>query len=249
MSNPKIQLRHDTVENWSTANPVLLDGEVGIEKGGAFRFNIDNTSTGTYTLTNNIITNCTPELEKDIGFTTLESNKQLSMEFRIKLPTTPNSEYQDVYRAGDYSGSNDSFFVRFRYDNGTYYIQEGIIANGNFEILECGIPSNGVNVWIDMKVEARFDGSLTIYRYIGIRLAGEENYNRLSDQNINNVYSIGTTNKPMSFFGGLVGEANLEYCTINYDNSNIWNGLTTGALTKLKIGDGETAWNDLPYII
>lgn len=31
MSNPKIQLRHDTSSNWSSVNPILLEGEVGIE--------------------------------------------------------------------------------------------------------------------------------------------------------------------------------------------------------------------------
>lgn len=31
MSNPKIQLRHDTSSNWSSVNPILLVGEVGIE--------------------------------------------------------------------------------------------------------------------------------------------------------------------------------------------------------------------------
>lgn len=30
MSNPKIQLRHDTASNWSTVNPILLDGEVAL---------------------------------------------------------------------------------------------------------------------------------------------------------------------------------------------------------------------------
>ena len=29
--NPKIQLRHDTAANWTSVNPVLLEGEVGIE--------------------------------------------------------------------------------------------------------------------------------------------------------------------------------------------------------------------------
>lgn len=31
MANPKIQLRHDTAANWTSVNPVLLEGEVGIE--------------------------------------------------------------------------------------------------------------------------------------------------------------------------------------------------------------------------
>lgn len=31
MSNPKIQLRHDTAANWASVNPVLLEGEVAIE--------------------------------------------------------------------------------------------------------------------------------------------------------------------------------------------------------------------------
>lgn len=31
MANPKIQLRHDTAANWASVNPVLLEGEVGIE--------------------------------------------------------------------------------------------------------------------------------------------------------------------------------------------------------------------------
>ena len=31
MANPKIQLRHDTSTNWTSVNPVLLEGEVGVE--------------------------------------------------------------------------------------------------------------------------------------------------------------------------------------------------------------------------
>lgn len=31
MTNPKIQLRHDTASNWSSVNPTLLEGEIGIE--------------------------------------------------------------------------------------------------------------------------------------------------------------------------------------------------------------------------
>ena len=31
MANPKIQLRHDTAANWTSVNPILLEGEVGIE--------------------------------------------------------------------------------------------------------------------------------------------------------------------------------------------------------------------------
>lgn len=31
MANPKIQLRHDTAANWTSVNPVLLEGEVGVE--------------------------------------------------------------------------------------------------------------------------------------------------------------------------------------------------------------------------
>ena len=31
MANPKIQLRHDNPSNWSTINPVLAEGEVGVE--------------------------------------------------------------------------------------------------------------------------------------------------------------------------------------------------------------------------
>lgn len=31
MANPKIQLRHDTAANWASVNPVLLEGEVGLE--------------------------------------------------------------------------------------------------------------------------------------------------------------------------------------------------------------------------
>lgn len=31
MANPKIQLRHDTALNWDNENPVLLEGELGIE--------------------------------------------------------------------------------------------------------------------------------------------------------------------------------------------------------------------------
>ena len=27
----RIQLRHDTAQNWTNANPILLSGEVGIE--------------------------------------------------------------------------------------------------------------------------------------------------------------------------------------------------------------------------
>lgn len=31
MANPKIQLRHDTAANWASVNPILLEGEVGLE--------------------------------------------------------------------------------------------------------------------------------------------------------------------------------------------------------------------------
>lgn len=31
MANPKIQLRHDTASNWTSVNPILLEGEVGLE--------------------------------------------------------------------------------------------------------------------------------------------------------------------------------------------------------------------------
>lgn len=31
MTNPKIQVRHDTSTNWATANPILLEGEIGYE--------------------------------------------------------------------------------------------------------------------------------------------------------------------------------------------------------------------------
>lgn len=249
MSNPRIQLRHDTASNWSTANPVLLDGEIGIEKGVPTVIGFDDSSTGSYTLNGTVLTNPTPELEYDMGITALEANKEVAIYLRLKLPTTATEEYQDLVRLGDYSGTNDVFFTRLTYRGGSWGTQLGILAKGNFQIQEGSIPSNGVDTWIDLKFSFTYDGNNTIYTYTGIKLASEENYNRLNDNNINSVYSIGSTNKPTCFFYGFEGEADMAHCTIDYNNSNVWTGMVEGTPTKLKVGDGVTAWNNLDYLI
>jgi len=41
----QIQLRNDTAANWTTINPVLAQGEMGVEND-TFKFKIGNGSTG-----------------------------------------------------------------------------------------------------------------------------------------------------------------------------------------------------------
>ena len=258
MSNPKIQLRHDTAANWSTANPVLLDGEVGIEKGTSAVVNFDSSSTGTYNLNNGILTNPTPKLLYGTGVTKLEpdtgDSKTLEMYVAINLPTTPTHEYHTIYWFGNDDGTNELAFLRFKYSNSTWYCQLGVYANNNWEVADATIPNNRVGVWIDLKATLRYYAGTTVYRYIGIKLSSESNYNTLYDTNLNNVTSCGTTNAPTIFFARTgeenEGEANLANCSISYDRNQVWIGMSgTATPAKLKIGDGETAWNDLPYII
>lgn len=248
MSNPRIQLRHDTASNWSTANPVLLDGEIGIEKGVATVMGFDDSSTGSYTLNGTVLTNPTPELEYNMGITALEANKEVVIYLRLKLPTTATEEYQDLVRLGDYSASNDVFFTRLTYRGGSWGTQLGLCANGRFEVQEGSIPSNGVDTWIDLKFTFTYDGNNTIYTYTGIKLASDDNYNTLNNNNVS-ASSIGSTNKPTCFFYANQCEIDMAHCTMDYNNSNIWTGMVEGSPTKLKVGDGVTAWNNLDYLI
>lgn len=67
MANPKIQLRHDTAANWTSVNPVLLEGEVGIETDTK-KFKVgDGVTNWTSLAYGNADTEAIEQLEQDYG--------------------------------------------------------------------------------------------------------------------------------------------------------------------------------------
>lgn len=67
MANPKIQLRHDTAANWTSVNPILLEGEVGIETD-TNKFKVGNGTTAWTSLVyGNADTEAIEQLEQDYG--------------------------------------------------------------------------------------------------------------------------------------------------------------------------------------
>lgn len=67
MANPKIQLRHDTSANWTSVNPTLLEGEVGIETDTK-KFKVgDGVTAWTSLAYGNADTEAIEQLEQDYG--------------------------------------------------------------------------------------------------------------------------------------------------------------------------------------
>ena len=211
MSNPRIQLRHDTAENWSTANPILLNGEVGIEKG-----------TGTAS--------------------------------QLPVPTM-TSESTDGWWAGcngyDAQWSSDWYTV---FSGGTWYYGN-TFSNPNEVCLM--FPETYTISGISIKQNST-DNSIAQNGYISITQNAEPSTATWTqvktftmDTTLDSVTTI-VLDTPTTCHGvklSFTNQASSSYPTNGVAVQDIKFYSETKTATHLKIGDGETAWNDLPYII
>lgn len=211
MSNPRIQLRHDTASNWSTANPVLLDGEVGIEKG-------------------------------------------VSGTLQLPVPTMTSGN-TDGWFAGcngyDAQWSSDWYTV---FSGGTWYYGNSF-SNPNEVYLI--FPETYTISAISIKQNSA-DNSIAQNGYISITQNEDPSTATWTqvqtftmDTTLDSVTTI-TLDTPVSCHGvrlSFTNQASQSYPTNGIAVQDIKFYSNTRAVTKLKIGDGETAWNDLPYII
>ena len=234
MSNPRIQLRHDTAENWSTVNPVLLDGEVGIEKTSKLRELY--TKVGTPIITSGILSNIS-------STNYIQINIPSVYDVCIKYKSSSNTSQQSLLSWGE-SGENTPIYTE---SNGDLYFY-----SNNPEVslnLQTNISTN-TNYFIRVKK----DNNSTVFRVkvstddetIDEALADSSgwvetvysNYDYFADR----VYNIGYTPHNNWIWSGTVDLSNSQI-----NDKKLYQYIY--GYTGLKIGDGETAWNDLPYII
>lgn len=263
MSNPRIQLRHDTAENWSTANPVLLAGEVGIEQGSSFDANVVLEFPNVATISNNgIMTMSTKptgltneQLNYAIHTTTPVSNRAgryFDCKFRVK-PTDNTNEYATIFRQYLAQSENDYYWdmaLSLHYSN-----NELSFSYNNWTMnVACQLPSDYLNKYYTYRVCMLYPDNIPHVEVIDDK-----------DTVVSSAYSQGQMgfHSPSSLEGKytvigssydnwFTGEMDLNNCSMWYETSDgswTWTGGTAGKSTKLKIGDGETAWNDLPYIV
>lgn len=142
--NPKIQLRHDTAANWTSVNPVLLEGEVGIETDtrkqkfgdGSTAWNslpYDVGSTALQSITSSDVTTA-------LGYTPVNKAGDT---MTGGLIISANSPYQGLRMndtgqvAGTTPSSERNIGLRFYDNNGTYvgYIQNTYGTDGSRKLL------------------------------------------------------------------------------------------------------------------
>ena len=96
MANPKIQLRHDTAANWTSVNPVLLEGEVGIETDTK-KFKVgDGVTNWTSLAYGNADTGAIEQLEQDYGSLTEKVDDLEDNAITLDKINTP-LEQQNIY--------------------------------------------------------------------------------------------------------------------------------------------------------
>lgn len=264
MSNPRIQLRHDTAANWSTANPVLLDGEVGIEKD-IKAANVTIERTGFCTINNGILTISQLPSQIDPSITQRESQYLIHTPTPI-TPTNDGSSFECSFRAKCTNNSGSYSILTYQYvceegnnnveahyvmlDNSTskftfWYTDSSynLITN-----LSCSLPNDYTNTFYNYKVNASGLHNVPIISIeddegnVVSTATGETQYWAKEAPSGITFYTIVGIMDNLTF----LGEIDLSKSYIQIDNTK-WNG--TKILARLKIGDGETAWNDLPYII
>lgn len=243
MSNPKIQLRHDTPSNWSTVNPVLLDGEVGIQKD-ITQYNIN--MSGNLVNSNGILTNFSTT-----NYATLSSNIVFTAPFEVKMTITTGT---DVFAESTILCSNrDASGLRLGFTNQKFIMLLGTAnqtwQNGN-STSEWQGGTVLANTKYFVKCNCVTDGNQ--YQYTLSYSLDDESYTIAltftSSQLIDSTtptYYIGRYASQVYTFHGTV---DLNDCYILTNNTKIWEGTTLGS-TKLKIGDGTAAWNSLPYFM
>lgn len=94
----KIQLRHDTADNWTSFDPVLAVGEVGVETD-TNRFKFGDGTTVWTNLPYVTSTTKTSELTNDSGFVTADSNPILDVPVNncvLAMPTAPTFDGTNV---------------------------------------------------------------------------------------------------------------------------------------------------------
>lgn len=175
---PKIQLRHDTLTNWSTYNPVLLKGEVAIET------DTNKMKIGDGTTAYNSLEYFAGEGGGGSSNVTINTTSNLS-------GTTPSSDNlvvasdSGVYKIGDGTTAYDNLIsnipIRDAYSTdlnldssstGSYTLNDNIITNiqptlkfrGDVPAIDTGDNSQGID--IVMKIKATFSSISGIQRLV-----------------------------------------------------------------------------------
>jgi len=208
-----------------------------------FIANIDKVDGGDYTLNGSILTNPTSVLQKQIGLSTPDKNKELLFEARIKPVYNSNNNYQEIYWLGGETADTCIGFWRLYWANSTRcFINFGFTGRNNetsgdygFNAsLQVELPTETIGQWIDIKSSFMMQqGSSVIYQSTYYKYTSDSDYTRLSNNNINisNInYKPILTDVPVQFFvrpentAPFVGEVDLEGCQISYDGNVLWTG-------------------------
>lgn len=261
MSNPRIQLRHDTASNWSTANPVLLDGEIGIEKTDTYP-NIVFEFPNVATISNGIMTMSTKpdNLTNDqlnYAIHTKEpiplgrsSSPLFNCKFRLK-PTNNTNEYATIFRqylAQSDSGYHWDMSFHFSYSRSSLYFS----YNNWSSDVSCQLPNDYLNKYYTYRVYVDQDNAPPVIEIIDDNdniVSSARGQTQLTPQEPSSLEGKYTV-IGASYDNWFVGEIDLTKTSMTFKNGTwTWQPSHTVTNAKLKIGDGETAWNDLPYII
>ena len=267
MSNPKIQLRHDTASNWSTANPVLLDGEIGIEKYTGFVSNVVVGYDNICTISNDgiLTVNQKPtgltEAQLNTAFKTnstvplgKNSNPLFDCKFRIKFKDNSTDNAQSIFRqyvSDDGDSSKAQWDCSFAIYQGSENKLEFAYHHWDFRV-SCNLPSDYLTKYYTYRVFNENENSpvptiqiIDDDNSVVSSATGPTQIQFVEPASLDNLHTALLCGHDCFF----MGDIDLLHTSMTFKNGT-WNwvgGVISG--TKLKIGDGETAWNDLPYII
>ena len=217
----KIIQRHDTAANWTTANPVLAAGEIGVEYGEP-KYKFSNEATINNTVTIDANGNATFGSDNGyISFNSLSVTVSGIMEYTVAFTTGSDiSTFQDIVRT----------------QLGTLNIQNNKLQHYTSSGYQ-NILSINTNTYYRIRVVTDYN---TLNRVIYNDVTKEQLYTYTAPTlETLTLLQIGSTNIRTNRFLG----------TIHLSEFSLLGDLifTEYTATKFKIGDGTTAWNSLAY--
>lgn len=265
MTGTKIQLRRDIALNWTNVNPILADGEVGIEREVTFTPNVVIEFPSMGTISNNTLTIAGKQsgLTDDQIDYSIHTNEPAPLgrtaspyfDCRFRIKFVESSEEWDCifrqYTAQEFT--NDYWDVSFNIHRGSY--NELTFTYNNWgNNVHCSLPSDYVGKYYTYRVFMASPSTVPTVQVI--------------DDN-ETVVSQATAQEPITFrepasLEGMytaigcgsdctmVGEVDLVHSSMSFKNGTWnWTGVSASAgnSTKFKVGNGTSTWNQLDYFM
>lgn len=236
-----IKLRHDTASNWTTVNPILAEGEIGIELNPqTYELNIE--LIGNIVNTSGVLSNFY-YLDNYANITTENHSSPSEVTFTTKVRLNSyNSSHDDII-------SNKSSVRPIGFTQG----QLGMWNGSNWQFGSVVYPIN-TDIWVrviqtrtTIKIYGLIDDSYTFETLPDI-----SNWNFETEWYTGDYYDIllgtnwiGTSEAAPEYFNGSI-DMNETY--IYVDGAVAYKYSKVKSNNKIKIGDGLTSWNDLGYL-